>query len=305
SFGVRIEYSLEDTPRGTAGGMRRLQPLLDETFVVMSGDAVTDFNLSSAIDFHRRRSAIATLLTYSVEDPTQFGIVHSEGDGLIMRFQEKPKAHEVFCNTVNTGIYVLEPEVISYIPHETVYDFSKNVFPRLLQNQEPFYSCRAEGYWCDVGNLAQYRNAHFDALTGRVRLDIPAASVADGIWIGDGAQIHSSVQLMAPLYIGSGAHVGRGSILGRYAVIGDHSNVDEGSRVIHSVLDRGAQLGSGSDVYGSIVGTGYALPDGRSLADEIVVSGGLRGEIGETIGAFSGPAWPAADALRLPDAVAA
>ena len=270
-WGVHIQYALEDTPMGTAGGLRRMQPLLKDTFLIISGDAVTDLDLKSAIGFHKAKSAIATMLLYEADDPSQFGIVESDEDGRVTRFIEKPRQSETFTTTINTGVYILEPEVITYIPCDTPYDFSRQVFPRLLQNQEPFYSIRAEGYWCDIGNLAQYRNVHFDALTGRLKLNLPASRVANGIWVGEDADIHPTVKLNAPFYVGNGVRVGRGSALGRYTVVNDMGVVDDGALVRHSILGKNVSIGKGADVYGSVVGSGYRLPDGRQLADEVVV----------------------------------
>ncbi len=270
-WGVNIQYSLEDTPLGTAGGLRRMQPLLNDTFLIISGDAVTDFDLKAALDFHKTKSAIATMLLYEVDNPSQFGIVESAPDGKISHFIEKPSPSETFTNTINTGIYILEPEVISYIPYDTACDFSRNVFPRLLQNQEPFYSYRTEGYWCDVGSLAQYRNVHFDALTGRVKLNLSAPRVADGIYVGEDAEIHPSVKLKGPFYVGNGVQIGRGTSLGRFAVVGDTSLVSDGAHVTQSILGPGAVVGRDAQVFGSVVGSGYKIPDGRRIADEVMV----------------------------------
>jgi len=282
-LGVNIQYSLEDLPKGTAGGLRRIQPVLKDTFVVISGDIVTDFDLKTALEFHKKKSAITTMLLYSADDPSLFGIVESAEDGLIKRFVEKPKASEVFTNTINSGIYILEPEVLSYIPYDTPYDFSRDVFPRLLQNREPFYSYRTEGYWCDIGSLAQYRNVHFDALTRKVKLNLSASRIADGIWIGDDAEIHPSVRLKSPLYAGNGVQVRRNSSVGRFTVIGDMSLVQENAHVTHSVLGVGVSVGKGTQVYGSVIGAGFKLSDGRQLTDEVVVhdgsATGLRAEI--------------------------
>ncbi len=270
-WGVNIQYSLEDIPLGTAGGLRRMQPLLNDTFLIISGDAITDFDIKAAVDMHKSRSAIATMLLYEVDDPSQFGIVESDSDGKIRRFIEKPVASEAFTNTINTGIYILEPEVISYIPYDMAFDFSRNVFPRLLQNQEPFYSYRTDGYWCDVGSLAQYRNVHFDALTGKVKLNVAAHKVADGIFVGDDAVIHPTVKLKAPFYVGNGVEVGRGSKLDRFTVIGDMCQVNSGAHITHSIIGAGSAIGKDSEVYGSVVGSGYQIADGRRLDDEVVV----------------------------------
>ncbi|HUV05334.1 MAG TPA: NDP-sugar synthase [Armatimonadota bacterium] len=282
-WGVNIQYSLEEAPQGTAGGLRRIQPLLRDTFIVVSGDAVTDLDLRAAHDFHKKRSAIATMLVYESEKPSHFGIVESTDDGKIQRFLEKPRAREAFTNTINTGIYILEPEVLSYIPYDAVYDFSRNVFPSLLQNQEPFYSYRADGYWCDIGSLGQYRNVHFDALTGKVKLNLPASRIADGMWIGEDTDIHPSVTVRAPFYVGNKAHIRRNSALGRFAVIGDMSFVDEDAQITHSVVGPCASVGRATQVYGSVLGAGFRLADGKNLDDEVVVHDGssieLRAEI--------------------------
>jgi mannose-1-phosphate guanylyltransferase/phosphomannomutase len=282
-WGVNIQYALEDSPMGTAGGLRRLQPMLNDTFLVLSGDAVTDFDLKAATEYHKKKSAIATMLLYEADNPSQFGIVESDNGGKVKRFVEKPRQSEVFSNTINTGIYILDPEVISYIPYEIPYDFSRNLFPRLLENQEPFFCYRAEGYWCDVGSLAQYRNVHFDALTGRVKLNLPARRVANGIWVGDDVEIHPTVKLKAPFYVGNGVRMSRNSSLGRFSVLGDASTVEDDAAITHSVLGTGAYIGRGSLVYGSVLGSGIKVPDGRHLSDEVLVDDGssdhLRAEI--------------------------
>ena len=189
----------------------------------------------------------------------------------------------MFTNTINTGIYVLEPEVISYIPYDTAYDFGRHLFPRLLDNQEPLYSFRAEGYWCDVGNLAQYRNVHFDALTGKVKLNLPASRVANGIWVGDNADIHPTVKLKAPFYVGNGVRIRKHAALGRFTVIGDTSTVEDSASVTHSILGVGTAVGKEAQIYGSVLGSGFKLHDGRHLADEVVVhdgsAAGLKAEI--------------------------
>ena len=270
-WGVNIQYSLEDIPMGTAGGLRRLQPLLNDTFLIISGDAVTDFDLKAAVDFHKSKSAIATMLLYEVDNPCQFGIVESASDGHIRRFTEKPSPSETFTNTINTGVYVLEPDVIGYIPYDTACDFSRNVFPRLMQNQEPFYTYRSEGYWCDVGGLAQYRNVHFDALTGRVKLALPAPRVADGMYVGEDAEIHPSVKLNAPFYVGNGVRVNKGTNLGRFTVVGDMGHVAEGAHITQSILGAGAVVGKDAQVSGSVIGSGYKIADGRRIEDEVMV----------------------------------
>ena len=180
---------------GTAGGVKLLQNMIKERFVVVSGDAVTDFDLSAAVSMHESRSAVASLLLHKAADPGEFGIVATDASGKITRFIEKPKSSEVFSNTVNTGIYILEPEALSSIPYHQPFDFSRGLFPLMLNNREPVYGFSMPGYWCDVGNLMQYRNVHFDALEGRLKLDVPATHIGDGIWIGERVTVHPSAQI--------------------------------------------------------------------------------------------------------------
>lgn len=164
-FGVRLHYYLEREPLGTAGSVKQAKDFLDESFLVISGDGITDIHLGKIIRSHQKNKAIATMALTRVDDPTQFGIVITDTDGRIRQFIEKPKPEEVFSNTINTGIYVMEPEVFSYIP-EGFFDFSKNLFPKLLENRLSFYGFFANGYWCDIGTTEQYRQVHIDINNG-------------------------------------------------------------------------------------------------------------------------------------------
>lgn len=270
-WGMRIHYSIEDEPMGTAGGVRRFADLLRDTFLVVSGDAVTDFDLSEAVEFHRRRGAVATMCLYSVEDPTPFGIVETDSDGRVRRFLEKPSLSEVFTNTVNTGIYVLEPYALRFVPEEQPFDFSRNLFPRLLANNDPFFGFRVSGYWCDIGNLLQYRQAHFDALTGKVALDLPARPVQPGGWIGEGAFVDQNVRLQPPFYVGAGVQLLRGAAIGRHAVIGARCLVESEASIRASIVGPGARVGAGTRLHHCVVDSG-AWVEARSAFHNAVLS---------------------------------
>ncbi|MDD4336537.1 MAG: nucleotidyltransferase family protein, partial [Firmicutes bacterium] len=153
SMGCRITYSVEDTPLGTAGSVRALGDFLDDTFLVISGDALTDIDLASAVAFHREKDAAVTIVLTRVATPLEYGVVIVDDDGRITRFLEKPSWGEVFSDTVNTGIYVLEPEIMRKVSPSCEFDFSKNLFPMLLGEGYPMYGYIADGYWCDIGNL--------------------------------------------------------------------------------------------------------------------------------------------------------
>ena len=150
-FGVQMTYAVEeDQPLGTAGCVRNVAELLDETFVVISGDCITDFDLAAAVRFHKERRSKATLVLANVPNPIEFGVVITDEQHRIKRFLEKPSSSEIFSDTVNTGTYILEPEVLQYLPPNQETDFSKDLFPLLLEKDEPMYGFVAEGYWCDV-----------------------------------------------------------------------------------------------------------------------------------------------------------
>ncbi|MBC9785744.1 nucleotidyltransferase family protein [Heliobacterium chlorum] len=166
-FGVRFEYFVEKEPLGTAGSVKQAQDYLDESFLVISGDGITDIHLGKIIHFHQKKQALATMALTWVDNPTQFGIVVTDENGRICRFIEKPKPEQVFTNTINTGIYVLEPEIFTYMP-EGFFDFSKQLFPLLLDKDLPFYGVHSRGYWKDIGTIEQYNQVHIDINNGKL-----------------------------------------------------------------------------------------------------------------------------------------
>lgn len=174
-FGVRITYVTPLQDMGTAGAVKCAEKYLDERFIVISGDLLTDFNLQKVIDFHDEKKALATITLTSVKDPLQFGVVVTDKEKRISQFLEKPGWGEVISDTINTGIYVLEPEIFSHIPAEENYDFSQDLFPKLLEKQQPLFGYTAKGYWRDIGNTDSYREAHHDIFKGKVnvRIDEP------------------------------------------------------------------------------------------------------------------------------------
>ena len=197
-FGVNLQYYVEEDPLGTAGSVKNAAPFLDETFVVVSGDALTDVDLTEAIAFHRSRGALATLVLKSVENPLEYGVVMLDPGGRIVRFLEKPGWGEVFSDTVNTGIYILEPEVLAYVEPGKMVDFSKDIFPRLLERGEPLYGYVMEGFWCDVGDLREYARAHRQVLERRVKVNLKGQEVSPGLWLEEGVYIHPRAQLQPP-----------------------------------------------------------------------------------------------------------
>ncbi len=210
SLGMHIDYTVEETPAGTAGSIRLAKDLLDETFLVISGDALTDFDLTKVINFHKEREAMVTIALTSVENPLEFGVVIVDDQGRIQRFLEKPGWGQVFSDTVNTGIYVLEPEIFDHIPEGQPYDFSHDLFPKLFEMKKPLYGMVCEGYWQDVGSLEQYVAANRDALDGKIKLTPPGVRLRGNIWVGKGAQIDSLDDVEGPAVIGENVRVDPG-----------------------------------------------------------------------------------------------
>ncbi|MBC7294298.1 MAG: NDP-sugar synthase, partial [Thermoleophilia bacterium] len=245
SLGMHIEYSLEDTPLGTAGSVRLAKDLLDDTFLVISGDALTDFDLTSIISFHRAREAMVTIALKSVENPLEFGVVIVDEEGRIQRFLEKPGWGQVFSDTVNTGIYVMEPEVLDHIPEGQPYDFSHDVFPKLFDLHKPLYGIVCDGYWQDIGNLEQYLQANRDALDGRVKVTPPGVRLRGNIWVDQGANLESLDSVEGPALIGRNVRVDSGAQIMAHTVLGDNSVVRAGEQKATSVLAENTYEGRG------------------------------------------------------------
>jgi len=258
-WGVNLHYSVEDTPLGTAGSVKRLDHELDGTFLVVSGDALTDIDLAKAVAFHKQKKAVVTIVLARVAQPLEFGVVITEEDGSVQRFLEKPGWGEVFSDTVNTGIYVLEPEVLAQMQPGQVVDFSRDLFPALMEQGKPLYGYVAEGYWSDVGSLSQYMQAHVDALERKVSLDIPGEQIAPGIWVGQGTRIHPTARIEAPLVIGRNCIIGEQATILPLTSLGGNCVVEAGATLERSIIWENVYVGRGAHLHGAIVGAGTLI----------------------------------------------
>ena len=288
SLGLNLEYSVEDSPLGTAGSVRLASPRLDETFLVISGDALCDIDLTELVRFHRERGAAVTIGLKSVENPLEFGIVVTDEDGRIERFLEKPSWGQVFSDTINTGIYVLEPEVLRHIPGDRPFDFSKELFPLLLEMGRPLYGYVCEGYWQDIGNLDQYRQANFDALDERVQLEIPGIRLRGNIWVGEGVELDDLEEIEGPAFIGNYCRVSPEASIGAYTVLAANVTLRERARTARSVIDASTHIGRNAIVEGAVLGRacdiraharvheGVAIGDEVTVGAESVVMPGVR-----------------------------
>jgi mannose-1-phosphate guanylyltransferase / phosphomannomutase len=277
SLGVNIEYSIEELPLGTAGSVRLASEKLDDTFLVISGDALCDVDLGALVDRHREAGAAVTIGLKSVDNPLEFGIVVTDEDGKVERFLEKPSWGQVFSDTINTGIYVLEPEVLDHIPVDGPFDFSKELFPLLLEMGRPIYGHVMEGYWQDIGNLDQYRQANFDALDERVRLNIDGVRLRGNVWIGEGADIHDVEEIEGPAFIGNHCRVSRDASIGPHTVLSNGVTLRERARTVRSVIDSATHIGRSALVEGAIIGRTCDIRDhvriqeGAAIGDEVTI----------------------------------
>ena len=274
-FGVQMTYAVEEEqPLGTAGCVKNVEELLDDTFVVISGDSVTDFDLSAAIAFHKEKGSKATLVLTRVPNPLEFGVVITDKDDRIVRFLEKPSTSEVFSDTVNTGTYILEPSVLSYLPADREQDFSNDLFPRLLENAEPMYGYVAEGYWCDVGHLNAYREAQYDALHGKVRVEYDYPQTLEGIRVGTNTFIDPSAKLYPPVIVGNNCRIGHRAILEPGTIIGDNVTIGNDADLKRPIIWNGAIIGDDAHLRACIIARGSRV-DRRAHVLEGAVVGAL------------------------------
>ncbi|MBW3668650.1 MAG: mannose-1-phosphate guanyltransferase [Actinobacteria bacterium] len=270
-FGVRMVYATEETPLGTAGSVANAKAELDERFLVISGDVLTDIDLSAIVRFHEERGALATIGLKSMENPLDFGIVITREDGAIERFLEKPTWGQVFSDTINTGIYVLEPEVFDFIPDGRAVDFSNEVFPALLESGKPLYGYVADGYWEDVGTLDAYLKAHHDVLDGKVEVEVPGFRMGEGIWLGEGAEVDPAAKIDGPVVIGDNCRVEAGAHLREYTVLGRNVRVGRDAFLQRAVVHDNGYLGAGVRLRGCIVGRSSDLRAGARCEEGVVL----------------------------------
>ena len=276
AFGAAMRYFVETVPLGTAGSMHLASDFLDETFVVLSGDGVTDCDLTRAIAFHREKKALATLVLKHVENPLEYGVVIADAEGRVTRFVEKPGWGEVFSDTVNTGIYILEPQVLERIPQGRAFDFGRDLFPQMVEKGEAVYAWTMSGYWCDIGDVAAYLKAHADAMDGRI--DLPMNARRGGVLRLPGSRVDRGAVLEGPCFIGEGAVIRAGARVGAYSVVGAGSVVEGGASLKRAVLWNGAHVGAGAQARCCVLMDGARMePDSAAFEESVLASGASLG----------------------------
>ena len=268
--GMTVRLEREEELTGTAGGVKRLAETtpvgeFNETFVVVSGDALTDVDIKDLVAFHKEKGALATIALHRVYDTSEFGVVEIDEEGNILGFQEKPAPEEAISTLANTGVYVFEPRVLDYIPENTFFDFARDVFPRLLEAKERFVGYQGNFYWSDIGTLEAYRQAQYDVLSGRVKVKVPGEKRGETLWVGKNAQIHPSAVLEGYTVVGRDAVIGRGVVLSGDVTVGTDCWIRPNATIKRSILLPGASVGDGAYLEDCIVGHGYDVRPGETI----------------------------------------
>ncbi len=274
-LGMHLTYATEQTPLGTAGSVKNAESALrDDSFLVISGDALTDIDLGAVVAAHRDRGALVTVCLSRVPDPLEFGIVVTAEDGRVERFVEKPTWGQVVTDTVNTGIYVMEPEVFDHVTVGASVDWSTEVFPDLVKAGAPIFGYVADGYWADVGTHEKYLSVHAAVLNRQVDVDTPGFELAPGVWVGEGAEVHEDAELVGPLCLGRYAQVQAGAHLLPYSVLGDNVIVKGGAHLERAIVHENAFVGTQATLRGCVIGKGTDVMRAARIEEGAVVGDG-------------------------------
>lgn len=254
-WGVRLTYFTEESPCGTAGSLLHASSFLDGTFIVVSGDCITDMNLTEAIEYHRKQKALATLVLTPSANPSNYGIAVTDNNGRITRFLEKPSRQQVFSNIVNTGTYILEPEILQYIERNRPFDFSRELIPKLLQAGVRLSGYQVRGYWSDVGSVENYLNTHSDILEKNPGMFSWQESGPRLILIGKSTVIEPTAVIKGPCVIGDNCYIGRHCVIDSFTVIGSNCILGDRVFVKRSILHDHVTADSGCELQSCVVGS--------------------------------------------------
>jgi NDP-sugar pyrophosphorylase family protein len=263
-LGIRVRYVVEPMPLGTGGAVRYAGDSLKESVVVFNGDVLTQVDLAAVLRLHRERKAKATIVLTPVENPRAYGLVETDRDGNIQRFLEKPGDNEITCNTINAGIYVLEPETFSRIPTDTAWSIERSFFPSLIENRETFVAYVYDGYWIDIGTPAKYMQVHQDILDGRYAA--PPFNGTPSAWLSPDARVEDGVEISGPCFIDEGVVIKKGARILPHSVIGKQTHIEEGAVIDGSIVWPNGWIGPEAAIRGSILGRNCHV--GRSASIE-------------------------------------
>jgi mannose-1-phosphate guanylyltransferase len=270
-YGIRLRFVEEPDPRGTAGALKYAEALLDERFLMLNGDILTDFDLSAQIAQHETSGATATLGLVPVDDPSAYGLVRVNDDNSVREFVEKPSADQIDTNLISAGIYVLERSILDLVPADQNVSIEREVWPRLVGHG--LYAFGREAYWLDIGTPDRYLQGTFDIIEGKVHTAV-IDRLGDGyLAVADDAVVAG--RAIPPALVGAGAEIASGAQVGSLVVLGDGARVGEGSIVERAVVLQGAEIGDGCVVRDCIVAAGARIGDRTHVTGRAVLGEGV------------------------------
>jgi mannose-1-phosphate guanylyltransferase len=271
-LGMKVHIIEEPEPRGTAGAVKYVAHLLDDTTFIFNGDVMTDLDLRAMLAYHRQRQSELTIALTPVEDPTAFGLVETTDAGRITRFLEKPRPEEVTTNMINAGTYIMEPHLLDYIPTGQHYMFERGLFPTALQNNHPMYGFASDAYWTDIGKPQTYLDVHHDILNGKVRFALPGTHAQDSLWQGQQVSIADSAQIHGTVVLGDGVVIGENVTIVGPTIIGAHSVIGAGSQITASVLWQHNQIGTECTIDRAVLGHRNQVHNNTKILHGVIVS---------------------------------
>ncbi|MDE2905750.1 MAG: NDP-sugar synthase [Acidobacteriota bacterium] len=269
--GLPIRYVVEPEPLGTGGAVKFVEPYLEGTTIVFNGDVLTEIDLAALVEHHRARRARATIVLAPVDDPSRYGLVETDDDGNVTRFLEKPDPEQITCNTINAGIYVLEPDTFDRIPANTRYSIERGYFPSLVERGDAFAAYVEHGYWLDIGTPAAYRQAHRDILDARCRTRGAMLAGGGEPTVAGDASIAPTARLLAPCFVGPGSTVHPDAEIGPHAVLGGGSVIESAARVRDTIIWPESVIAAGAAVDGAIVGRRCRIGEHARIAPGLVL----------------------------------
>jgi mannose-1-phosphate guanylyltransferase len=270
-YGIKLTYVVESSPLGTAGAVKNVAQHLDETFFIFNGDVFTDMNLTAMLETHRKKSAKATIALTSVDDPTMYGVVETDSNGRVKRFVEKPKREAVTTNTINAGTYILEPDILDYIPANQSYMFERGLFPLLLERGDPFYSFDSHGYWIDIGTPEKYMQVNIDLLAGAIAADFPGSVRGKNVWVEEGCNIHPNSKIDGPAVIGRNCVIEAQAYIKGPSVIGPDCSIGSSSLVEKSIVWHNVVIGKGAKLRQCIVADTVSIGESCDIATGCII----------------------------------
>ncbi len=281
NLGVNIKYFIEEIPLGTAGGIKNAESFLDEPFIVISGDSITNLNLAKAIEFHNESNSLATIILSKVDVPLEYGVVLTDSSGKVTGFVEKPSWGELFSDTVNTGTYILEPEILNYIEANKNTDFSRDIFPLLVSHNKNLYGYVSQEYWCDIGDIRSYLKVHYDILDKKIKFNYDGFQLSEDVWIGAGTIIEPNAEIKGPCIIGCNCRIGNGTLIDNYTIIGNNTTIEDDVSIARSIIWDNCYVEYGSELRGAILCNRVNLKHYNSVFENAVI--GEDCKVGERV----------------------